>query len=122
MKCEAKGFGHLVAATTNSLRGIRDAWKTAAAFRQECVLCLVHYAALCVVPMRFELRLALAMTGPVLLAAELLNSGVEAVVDLVSPEWNLLARYAKDFCSAAVFMILALLTGLWIAVVVSLLF
>ncbi len=110
-----KGIRHLFFATTNSLRGIRDAFRTAAAFRQECALLAVHYVALCLVPMRFELRLVLAIMGPLLLAAELVNSAIEAVVDMVSPEWNLRARYAKDFCSAAVFMILALIVALWIA-------
>ena len=113
-----KGIRHLFFATTNSLRGIRDVFLTAAAFRQECALLVVHYVALFLVPMRGDLRLALAILGPILLAAELLNSAVEAVVDLVSPEWNLRARYAKDFCSAAVFMILALIVVLWICAIV----
>ena len=112
------GLRHLLGATKNSLRGIRDAFLTAAAFRQECALLVVHYVALAFVPMGGAFRLALAALGPVLLAAELVNSAVEAVVDLVSPEWNLRARYAKDFCSAAVFMILVLLAALWIAAVV----
>jgi diacylglycerol kinase (ATP) len=111
------GLRHLIAATANSLRGLRDAFRTAAAFRQECLLGVIHYAALAAVPMRFELRLALAAVFPLVLAAELLNSAVEAVVDLVSPEWNLLARYAKDFGSAAVFVLLALVAGLWIAAI-----
>ena len=115
----ATGLRHLVGATTNSLRGIRDAFLTAAAFRQECALLAVHYVALVLVPMGGALRLALAVLGPVLLATELVNSAVEAVVDLVSPEWNLRARYAKDFGSAAVFMILVLIAALWVVAVVA---
>ena len=38
------GFRHLVDSTANSLRGIRDAFRTAAAFRQECALLVLHYA------------------------------------------------------------------------------
>lgn len=111
------GLRHLLSATQNSLRGIRDAFLTAAAFRQECAFLVVHYVALFLVPMGGALRLVLAILGPILLATELLNSAVEAVVDMVSPEWNLKARYAKDFGSAAVFMILALIAALWIATV-----
>ena len=113
----SSGFHHFFAATQNSLRGIRDAFLTAAAFRQECAFLVVHYVALFLVPMGGALRLVLAILGPILLATELLNSAVEAVVDMVSPEWNLKARYAKDFGSAAVFMILALIAALWIATV-----
>ena len=113
------GFRHLVDSTANSLRGIRDAFRTAAAFRQECALLVLHYVALWRVPMRGEWAVALACLGPVLLAAELLNSAIEAVVDLVSPEWSLRARHAKDFGSAAVFLVLALMAGLWTAVCVE---
>ena len=115
------GFRHLVDSTANSLRGIRDAFRTAAAFRQECALLVLHCVALGLVPMRGELAVALACLGPVLLATELVNSAIEAVVDLVSPEWSLRARYAKDFGSAAVFLILALIAGLWIAACVCVL-
>ena len=81
------GFRHLVDSTANSLRGIRDAFRTAAAFRQECALFVLHYVALGLVPMRGELAVALACLWPVLLATELVNSAIEAVVDLVSPEF-----------------------------------
>ena len=118
----AKGIRHLFFATANSLRGIRDAFRTAAAFRQECALLVVHYVAAFLVPMRPELRLALLLAGPLLLAMELVNSAVEAVVDMVSPEWNLRARYAKDFCSAAVFMVLVTIAALWLVVLARRLF
>ncbi|MBI1172332.1 diacylglycerol kinase family protein [bacterium] len=36
------------------------------------------------------------------LAAEALNSAIERVVDLVSPEWQALARDAKDLAAAGV--------------------
>lgn len=110
----AGGFRHLVSATRNSLRGVRDALR-ATSFRQECAVGVLHYAALCVVPMRFGFRLALAMAWALVLSAELMNSAVEAVVDLVSPEWNPLARQAKDAASAAVFVLLALTAALWCA-------
>ena len=116
------GVRHLAFAMQNSLRGIRDAFRTAAAFRQECGLLVVHYVALCLVPMGVEFRLALAASGPVLLMAELLNSAIESVVDMVSPEWNLKARYAKDFGSAAVFMALVLVAALWVSVSVGVLY
>ena len=44
----------------------------------------------------------LALTIAVVLAAEALNTAIEAVVDLVSPEWHALARDAKDVAAAAV--------------------
>lgn len=44
----------------------------------------------------------LALTIGVVLAAEMLNTAVEAVVDLVSPEYHPLAKIAKDAAAGAV--------------------
>ncbi len=109
---------HLAAATANSLRGIRDALR-GTAFRQECVVGVAHYVALFLVPMRGELRVALAVAWTAVLAAELLNTAVEAVVDLASPEWHPLARQAKDAASASVFVLIVITLALWCATLVS---
>ena len=96
-----------------SEQGIRSAWKDEAAFRQELV------AALLLAPLtlwlhlpRLDTVLLLALMALVLVA-ELLNSGLEAVVDMTSPDFHLLARKAKDCGSAAVFIALLLLGGAW---------
>ena len=109
---------HLAAATSNSLRGIRDALR-GTAFRQECAVGVAHYVALFLVPMRGEFRVALAMAWAAILAAELLNTAVEAVVDLASPEWHPLARKAKDAASASVFVLIALTLALWCAALLT---
>jgi diacylglycerol kinase (ATP) len=44
----------------------------------------------------------------------LLNSGLEAVVDMVSPNMHELAAKAKDCGSAAVFVALIMLIGAWL--------
>lgn len=46
--------------------------------------------------------LALAMGG--VWVAEALNTALETVVDLVSPEWHALARDAKDIAAGAVLL------------------
>lgn len=110
------GIGHMISAIRNSLRGIRDAFKTGCAFRQETVIGIVHYGLIFAIDESFETKLLLAALWVVLMAAELINSAVEAVVDFVSPEWNELARYAKDFCSAAVFMMVCVIIIFWIII------
>ena len=37
--------------------------------------------------------------------AELLNTAIESIVDLVSPEWNELAKHAKDCAAGAVLIV-----------------
>ena len=57
------------------------------------------------------------LAGSVLLVliVELLNSGIEAVVDRVSYDWHELSKHAKDFGSAAVMLSLLLCAGIWTA-------
>ena len=38
-------------------------------------------------------------------ACELINTAVESVIDLVSPEWNELAKHAKDCAAGAVLLV-----------------
>jgi diacylglycerol kinase (ATP) len=105
----------VVRAAQYSEQGFRSAWRDEAAFRQELVLVVL------LAPL--TLWLGLPMTDTVLLlvlmglvlVAELLNSGLEAVVDKVSPEIHVLAAKAKDCGSAAVFVALTMLVGAWVA-------
>jgi diacylglycerol kinase (ATP) len=97
-----------------SEQGIRSAWRDEAAFRQELVLVLL------LAPLTLWLQLPkldtvllLALMGLVLVA-ELLNSGLEAVVDMATPDINALAGKAKDCGSAAVFVSLLMLGGAWL--------
>jgi diacylglycerol kinase (ATP) len=57
------------------------------------------------------------LAGSVLLVmiVELLNSGIEAVVDRVSFELHDLSKRAKDLASAAVFLSLVLCSSMWAA-------
>lgn len=61
---------------------------------------------------RFALRidapswLAIVICIGAVMAAETANTAIEAVVDLVSPEYHVLAKHAKD-CAAGAALILA---------------
>ncbi|MBF0142451.1 MAG: diacylglycerol kinase [Magnetococcales bacterium] len=108
-----RGFDHLIRAAGWSWAGLKAAWRHEAAFRQECFL------ALFLVP----LALWLGATGPeraillgslgIVLIVELLNSAIEAVVDLCSPKHHELAGRAKDLGSAAVFVTLFFGIAAW---------
>lgn len=52
---------------------------------------------------RMEL-IDLALSMSFVMFAELINTAIEAVVDMVSPEYNLLAKKAKDIAAGAVFL------------------
>lgn len=48
--------------------------------------------------------LAVVLCIALVMALELVNTAIESVVDLVSPEWNLLAKHAKDCAAGAVYL------------------
>ena len=102
------GLRRIVNATFFSFAGLRAAWRHEAAFRQEVLLCVV------LVPTgvwlgRTAVERALLIGSCLLvLIVELLNSGIEAVVDRVGAEHHELSGQAKDLGSAAVFLSLAL--------------
>jgi diacylglycerol kinase (ATP) len=105
----------VVRAAQYSRQGIRSAWRDEAAFRQELVLVLLLAPLTLWLPLaRTDTVLLLALMGLVLVA-ELLNSGLEAVVDRASPDIHALAAKAKDCGSAAVFVALIMLAGAWLA-------
>ncbi|WP_454722447.1 diacylglycerol kinase [Delftia acidovorans] len=98
-----------------SLAGLRAGWNEKA-FRQEAL------AAIVLIPAAFWLGSSwievalLAGTVLLVLIVELLNSGIEAVVDRIGPEWHVLSKQAKDMGSAAVMLALLLCAGVWLAV------
>ncbi|RQP23636.1 diacylglycerol kinase [Piscinibacter terrae] len=111
------GLDRIVRATGYSLTGLKAAYIGESAFRQETWL------AIFLVPLSFWVgrswvEVAL-LAGSVLLVmiVELLNSGIEAVVDRVSFELHDLSKRAKDFGSAAVFLSLLLCVSIWLGAI-----
>lgn len=58
----------------------------------------------------------LVLTMGMVLVAEALNTAIETVVDLVSPEFNTLAGHAKDIAAGAVLLaaVMAVVVAVWI--------
>jgi diacylglycerol kinase (ATP) len=108
-----KGLGHFIASLRNSKDGIVAVVREDVAFRHELLLGIVHLPLACLVPMSCAMRLLLVVLWFIILTVELLNSAIEKIVDLVSPEWSLLAKRAKDYGSAAVFCLLLGLGVCW---------
>ncbi len=108
------GLSRVWHAAGYSLAGLKAGWHEPA-FRQEAL------AALVLLPGAFWLgrnwiEIAL-LAGSVLLVmiVELLNTGIEAAIDRIGPEWHDLSKRAKDMGSAAVLLSLVLCAGIWVA-------
>ena len=110
-----RGLKRIVNATVYSVRGLRAAWEHESAFRQEVTLSVFMLPAALWLGTTWLERAFLIATVVLVLAAELLNSAVEAAVDRVSMDMHPLAGRAKDMGSAAVFFTLLLCGGTWAA-------
>lgn len=116
MKPGRTGLDRIVHAAGYSLRGLRLAWRAESAFRQEVALALLLLPAAFWLgrdPVEVSLLVVVVM---VVLITELLNTGVEAVVDRVGHEHHELAGMAKDVGSAAVMLSLLLTGFVWGAI------
>lgn len=107
------GFSRLVAATENSISGLRAAWRGEEAIRQEVVLLiLLTPAAFWLGTTAVEYILLLG-TLLLIITTELLNSAIESTVDRIGTEHHELSGRAKDIGSAAVMVSMALATLTW---------
>ena len=96
-----------------------SAWRYEAAFRQELVMVLAGFplaALLASDPVEF---LLLTLPLLLLLLTELLNSAIEAIVDRVCQEHDVLAGRAKDMGSAAVFLALCIIGLSWLTILLG---
>ena len=107
------GLRRIVNATFYSLAGLRGAWRTEAAFRQECVAVVVLMPIAGWLGQTAVQRALLVSSCLLVLIVELLNTAVESVVDRVGTDHNELSGRAKDLGSAAVFASIALGTLVW---------
>ena len=105
----------LSASFRNALEGIVVAFKTQRNIRIHVTMSIMVVLAAFYfdLPPR-DFSLILLVIGLVI-TAELLNTAIEAIVDLVMPEWHALAKIAKDTAAGAV------LVAAGIAVVIGLL-
>jgi diacylglycerol kinase (ATP) len=80
-----KGFERVWAAFFYSLDGLRYAFSNEAAFRQELFVVSISSIALFLLPFSFLCKCLLWFATINILVVEILNSALEAVVDLASP-------------------------------------
>ncbi|RYZ72640.1 MAG: diacylglycerol kinase [Lysobacteraceae bacterium] len=101
-----RGPKRIFKAAVWSMQGLRAAWLHESSFRLEVVL-LAVLSPLAVWLGQDGIERALLIGSCLLvLAAELLNSAIEAVIERYGPEFHELAGRAKDMGSAAVFVLM----------------
>ena len=97
-----KGFDRLSAALNNSFEALKATFKNEEAFRQEIFLALI------LIPVAFYTgdttveKILLVSSLILLIVIELINTGIEVIIDRVSLDKDELSQLAKDVGSAAV--------------------
>lgn len=94
--------------------GLKHAIKSETSFKLELVIALIVLPAIYLMPFEFILKLILLITYFMIMIAELLNSAVENVVDLVTKEVHPLAKTAKDIGATAVLFAVVLHILCWV--------
>lgn len=117
-----RGPRRILKAAVWSWQGLRAAWLHESSFRLECyLLAVLAPLALWLGPTPVERAL---MIGSLLLvlAMELANSAIEAVIERYGAEFHELAGRAKDMGSAAVFVLMMNVLVCWGLILVPHLF
>lgn len=112
-----EGVLHFISAARYSMTGLQATFAREESFRQEAFL------AACFLPLSFVVganwleTLFLVTLVFLVLIVELLNTGIEAVIDRIGSEHHELSGLAKDVGSAAVFMCLLLNGFAWLVLI-----
>lgn len=117
MANQTTGLTRIIKATGYSLKGLRAAWKSETAFRQEAIMVVIAIIVAFLLDVQWIERLLLISSMVLIAIVELLNSAIEAVVDRIGTELHELSAKAKDIGSAAVFISICLAIFIWSVVI-----
>ena len=108
-----EGFFHIFKAAGYSLAGLATGLRLSLAFRQETGI-LILLIILLAVFQKPALTWLIALGAWLLvMMAELINTAIEETLNLITKEYNIGVKNAKDMASAAVFLLLVVNAALW---------
>lgn len=114
------GLQRILKAGGYSRDGLLAAYKSEAAFRQVVWLNIVLAISLFFIPFSITIKMLLLLVSALSIIVELLNTGLEAIVDRISDEYHPLSKVAKDVGSASQLIVLSLQFVLWLMALFSL--
>lgn len=102
--------------TRYALNGLIEVTKNESSFRLQLLLLGVGTLLAWLLPVGMIAHLILSLSLFIPLMAEVTNSAIERVVDLVTSDHHELAKRAKDAGAALVFLSLFFLGAIWVSV------
>ncbi len=117
-----EGFFHIFKAAGYSLAGLATGLRLSLAFRQETGILVLLVILLAAFGKPVTTWLIAIGAWLLVMMAELINTAVEEALNLITRDYNVAVKNAKDMASAAVFLMLALNAALWLCTFVLNLF
>jgi len=99
--------------TTYALEGLVDIVKNESSFKMQLLMFFVMGTVAWVLPIGFGYASILFLSLFIPIMAEVANSSIERVVDLVTLDYHILAKRAKDAGATLVFLSLVLTALIW---------
>ena len=112
-----KGLIRIWNAFIYSLNGLRFAITQETSFKQEIGIYIVLLFVLFFLPLPFIFKCLLFFANTIVLIVEIINSAIESIVDMTSPEYHELAGKGNDLGSAAVLISIVLAIILWLCAI-----
>ena len=104
---------------TYALDGMVETFRSEKSFRIQFASTTVVAFALFFVPLSLKTKMILYLSTWLILIAEAFNSAIERVVDMVTKEYNELAKQAKDIGAFGVLLAFILTLMIWIVTLYS---
>ena len=102
--------------TTYALEGLVDIVKNESSFKMQLLMFFVMGIVAWILPISFGYASILFLSLFIPIMAEVANSSIERVVDLVTLDYHILAKRAKDAGATLVFLSLVLTGLIWVSV------
>ncbi|PSV01051.1 diacylglycerol kinase [Photobacterium kishitanii] len=100
------GVKRIINASKYSMSGLHDCWTNEPAFRQDFMLGFALVCSSVIMGFGFWGIVSTLVSGILLVAAEAVNTAIEAVVDRTGSHKDELGRMAKDVGSSIVFLVM----------------
>ena len=111
-----EGFFHIFKAAGYSLAGLVTGLRLSLAFRQETGVLVLLVILLAVYGKPVSTWLIALGAWLLVMMAELINTAIEEALNLITRDYNIAVKNAKDMASAAVFLLLVLNAALWFCI------
>ncbi|VAY87200.1 Diacylglycerol kinase [hydrothermal vent metagenome] len=110
---------HIFRNTQYALDGFIHAFKSETSFKLELLAGIFIVPMIFIIDIQLSYKLILLCTAFLILIAELINSAIENVVDLVIVDIHPLAKSAKDIGATAVMFSIFLHLACWVIILIN---